>query len=97
MGILLGCGAGVLGAYAGWKRASSPGPASSAPWVAVVTIGLTLGLGAVVARVQLDPARRLILLLPVVLLGHWFVRQVRAIRVARGRKSEGYRERCQRK
>jgi len=96
-GILLGSAAGILGAYAGWKRASGSEAASPALWVASVTLGLILGLGAVVTRVRLDPARRLILALPVVVLGYWFVRQVLAIRIARGRKSEDSQERCQRK
>jgi hypothetical protein len=95
MGILLGTGAGMLGAYAGWRRAWSPGAASFPRWVAAATLGFALGLGAVVTRIQSDPATRLILLLPVVLLGYWFVRQVRAIRVSRGKKSEDHRGRCQ--
>lgn len=95
LGILLGAGAGAVGAYAGWKRSRSPGTESLPLWVATATLGLTVGLVAVIAWLQMDPARRLILLLPVVLLGHWFARQVRAIRAARKRKPDEHRERCQ--
>jgi hypothetical protein len=97
IGLVLGAAAGALGAYAGWRRAGGSESDSPRLWVAATTLGLALGLGAVIARIRLDPAHRLILLLPVVLLGYWFIRQARAIRVARGRRSEEHRERCHRK
>jgi uncharacterized membrane protein len=62
--------------------------------MAVVTLVLALSLGVVASRIRLVPARRLILFLPVILLGHWFIQQVKAIRAKRRKESEGDRERC---
>jgi len=97
IGIGLGAAAGMFGAYTGWRRASRPEPDSPRLWVAVATLGLALGLGVVVAMIRMDPAHRLILFLPVILLGYWFTRQAKAIRAARGGESEDSRERCHRK
>lgn len=93
-GMVLGILAGLLGAYAGWRSAGGSQAKSPRVWVAVVTLVLTLGLGIVVLRIGPDTACRSVLLLPVLLLGHWFIRQVRAIRAARARESGDDRERC---
>jgi len=97
LGIVLGAVAGMLGAYAGWRRAGGSQSDSPRLWIAAATLVLALGLGVVVAMLRLDPAHRLVLLLPVVLLGYWFTRQVKAIRTARSRESGDSGERCHRK
>lgn len=96
-GVLLGAAAGMLGAYVGCMRASRPEADSPQAWVACATLGLALGLGAVVTRIRLDAAHRLVLLLPVLLLGYWFIRQVGSIRRARGKESAENQERCHQK
>ena len=97
IGTVLGTAAGLLGAYAGWKRAGVSRPDSPRVWVAVATLVLALGLGGVVFRIRLDPAHRIILLLPVAALGYWFIWQVRAIHAARGKEAEDTEERCHRR
>jgi len=97
IGLILGSGAGVLGAYVGWKRSRAGESDPPRMWVAAVTLALALSLGAVVSRIRLGPSHRLLLLLPVMLLLYWFTRQVRAIRAARGKGPGDATRRCQRK
>ena len=96
-GIVLGVAAGLLGAYAGWRRAGRAGQGSPRVWVAAATLALALGLGVVVFRIRLDQGHRLLLLLPVLLLAYWFIWQVKAIRAARVSEPGGNQGRCQRK
>ena len=96
-GVVLGVAAGLLGAYAGWKSAGGSRSGSASVGVAGVTLVLALGLGVVTSRIRLDPAHRLILLLPVAVLGYWFIRQVIAIHAARGGESGDDHGRCHRK
>jgi hypothetical protein len=78
-GIFLGVAAGVLGAYAGWK--SSRGPLSKGPAraLAVFTLLIAIGLGAVALKVKVTWGIRTFLLLPSAFLGYWFARQTRTI------------------
>ena len=97
LGVCLGAGAGILGAYAGWRKACRPGTGPTPLWVAATTLGLAAGLGAVILQVTRDPARLLLLSLPVVFLGLWFAWQLKAIQAARGRKPRHQRARRNRK
>jgi hypothetical protein len=65
-------------------------------WVAAAVLDLAAGLGFVVSRIHVTAAGRLLLLLPVVFLGHWFIRQVKAILAARYTEPRDERERCHR-
>jgi hypothetical protein len=96
VGVVLGILAGLLGAYVGLRSARASQPKSPRVWVAVATLVLTLGLGIVVLRIRPGSAYGLILFLPVIFLGHWFMRQVKVIRAARADESEGDRGRCHR-
>jgi hypothetical protein len=100
MGIFFGVASGALGAYAGWRRArhgtgkhagsehnggTHTGSDSVPRWMNVTTLVLALGLGAVATRVRLDYGDRVLVFLPALIMGFWFVRQL----LARRRKQAG--------
>lgn len=82
VGICLGAGAGIMGAYVGWRRASGTPSRRFMITIAVLTLIFAIGLGTVALAVKTTWEFHVLLLLPPALLGYWLLRQVFAIRAA---------------
>jgi hypothetical protein len=82
LGICLGAGAGIMGAYVGWRQASGIPSRRFMITSAVLTLIFAIGLGTVALAVKTTWEFHVLLLLPSALLGYWFLRQVLSIRAA---------------
>lgn len=80
IGTSLGVGAGIVGACIGWLRSVGRLTRRIKVMAAALTLFFAIGLTVVALSVDAAWGIRLLLVLPPISLGYWFVRQVADIR-----------------
>jgi hypothetical protein len=93
VGVLTGASAGILGAYAGWRRSRGEHAKAVNTGTALLTLLLALAAGLAVFKVKTSWQYRAFLILAPAFLLHWFVRQVRTVRAGRNRQCSSERHR----